>query len=366
MNHIPKPRILLTGGSGFLGTAIAKELLSEDSPVKPAIIRIFDIKPYSGQPDPRIETVRGDVRDKTAVGLACRDIDLVIHAAAVVDWGTHSEDEVLSVNYEGTVNIIEACRLQGIRFLIYTSSLDAIYTGKAMRGIDESIPYPERHPNMYCESKCRGEKAVLEANGTPTGKSKEPGDAENQESWEAGGRSRLLTCVLRPSDIYGEGDPFHIGSLVNMARGGFYVRLGNGKARSQHVYVGNMAWAHILAAARLMDGSVPGGQVYFISDAPPSNFFHFFDRIVEASGYRIWPKNLWIPKPIAWTMGVMAEVFALLIRPFKNYTPKFSRFAVVYTCNDFTFETTRARDELGFIPKYSQEEAFRRTVESVK
>lgn len=332
--------VLLTGGAGFLGRALVAELLSPDSPVAVSLLRIFDVKRYDGPADARIEHITGDLRDADALRRACTGIDAVIHAAAIVDWGTRPEQEVFAVNCTGTENLVEACRSTRVRYLVYTSSLDAIYTGKSMVNIDESVPYPDRHPNMYCRSKAMAEKIVMEANS----------DA-------------LLTCSLRPSDIYGPGDPFHIGSLINMAKGGFYVRLGDGTALSQHVYVGNMAWAHLQALQSLVAGnSAAAGKAYFITDAPPSNFFRFFDTIVEGAGYPIRPKNLWIPRGIAYAMGAMAEFAALLVRPIVKFNPKFSRFAVIYTCTNFTFTAGQAEKDFGFTPKYSKREAFDFTV----
>ena len=148
-----------------------------------------------------------------------------------------------------------------------------------------------------------------------------------------------------------------------MAKGGFYVRLGNGKSRSQHVYVGNIAHAHLLAAKALLDSnSAVAGNAYFITDGPGSNFFSFYDRIIEEAGYKIWPKELWVPKRFAMVLGVLSEAFAILVRPVKRYTPKMSRFAVIYTCTDFTFNSEKAKRDFGFEPKYSREEAFERTV----
>lgn len=332
--------VLLTGGSGFLGKAIAAELLDPGCPLPVARLRIFDVVPYRGISDPRVEFIQGDVRDRAHVEEACRGIDAVIHSAAIVDWGTRPESEIFAVNTDGTRLMVEACRKMGIRYMVYTSSLDAIYTGRTMRGIDETIPYPAKHATSYCASKAEAEKVVLQA------------AAEG-----------LSACVLRPSDIWGPADPFHIGSLINMAKGGFYVRLGDGTALSQHVYVGNMAWAHILALKALLDGNpAVAGQAYLISDAPPSNFFRFFDAIVEGAGYRIWPRNFWIPRGIAYAMGASAEFFALLLRPVKKTQPKFSRFAVRYTCNDFTFNTVKARRDFGFEPKYPHTVAFEETV----
>ena len=332
--------ILVTGGSGFLGRAIVEELLEETSPVSFSELRIFDLVAPSVGQDARIRYIQGDVRNYEAVRAACEGAEVVIHSAAIVDWGTRSEQEILAVNSGGTDNVVRACRECGVGALVYTSSLDAVYSGKPLRDIDESIGYPERHETVYCRSKYLGEKTVMQAAGNGLG-----------------------TVVLRPSDIYGENDPYHIGSLINMARGGFYVRLGNGLARSQHVYVYNIAYAHLLAAAALLNGNKEvNGKAYFITDAPGTNFFRFFDRIVEGAGYRIRPRNLWLPRGLAYAMGSLSEGVAWLVRPVKRYYPKFSRFAVTYTCTDFTFTSERARNDFGFIPKYSEEEAFQRTV----
>jgi nucleoside-diphosphate-sugar epimerase len=336
--------ILITGGSGFLGEAIVQELLSEPQMISTSEIRILDIKPPKDLNNESITYIRGDVRDYKILEKASKGIDVVFHTAAVVDWGTHSVSDVYDVNFSGTENVIRASKENKVIILVYTSSLDAVFTGKPLVDIDEDQPFPEQHPNMYCESKALSEKAVTDA---------------NQES--------LKTCVLRPSDVYGEGDPYHIDSLINMAKTGFYVRLGNGTSKCQHVYVGNMAYAHVLVAKNILEGnSSITGKTYFITDGPGHNFFSFFDQIVERSGYKIWPKNMWLPRWLAFSIGSLSEFIAFILRPIKHYNPKFSRFAVVYTCTDFTFSSDRAKKDFGFEPKYSVEEAIERTAEHYK
>lgn len=333
--------ILLTGGSGFLGIAILRELLEESTPLPLKEVRVLDLNPLKDQPDKRISFIQGDVRDKKILMEACKGVDLVLHSAAIVDWGTKTEKEIMGVNYEGSLNVIDACRANKVKGLVFTSSLDVLFDGSPKVDVDENTPYPESHPTSYCVSKYLAEKKVLEANGED-----------------------LLTCSLRPADIYGEGDPYHIGSLIDMAKGGFYVRLGNGKSKCQHVYVRNVAYAHVLAGAALLQGNknVPG-QAYFMTDGPPTNFFTFFDKFVEGTGYQIRPKNLWLPRWFAYGLGCISEFIAKLASPIKKYTPKMSRFAVTYTCTTYTFTSEKARNDFGFIPKYDSKEAYDLTVE---
>jgi nucleoside-diphosphate-sugar epimerase len=336
---INNPNILITGGSGFLGARIVNEFLYDSSPVRAAKVCIFDLKEYSGKADERIHFINGDIRNYEDVKKASLGMDVVIHSAAIVDWGTRSEAEIYAVNVSGTENVIKACKENHVPCLVYTSSLDAIFGGKPLVGIDETIAYPEKHPNSYCRSKYLSEIMIKAANDKD-----------------------LKTLILRPSDIYGEADPYHIDSLINMAKGGFYVRLGNGIPKSQHVYVGNMAYAHVLASDALIKNKKVDGNVYFITDGPGANFFHFFDQVVMGAGYKIWPKNLWLPRGLAYSIGFLSEMIAVIVRPIKKYTPKFSRFAVIYTCTDFMFSADKAKNELGFIPKYSDEEALRKTI----
>ena len=145
--------ILLTGGAGFLGTAIIFELLDASSPLPLKSLRILDLQVPANNSDDRISFIKGDVTDPDLVLKACDGIDLVIHSAAIVDWGTKSEKEIMGVNYQGTLNVIEACRSCKVKALVFTSSLDVLYDGNPLVNVNEETPYPERHSTSYCESK---------------------------------------------------------------------------------------------------------------------------------------------------------------------------------------------------------------------
>lgn len=241
-----------------MGKAIVNELLDPNSPVDISMVRIFDVNDFQGISDSRIEMVIGDVRDYMKLSEAFTNIDVVIHSAAIVDWGTKSEEEVLSVNVEGSRNVIKACKEKKVNILVFTSSLDAVFSGKPLVDIDESLPYPKTHSNSYCTSKYLAEQLII------TNSDRD-----------------LKTCIVRPSDVYGEGDPYHIGSLLAMAKGGFYIRLGDGKSKCQHVYVGNIAYAHVLAVkALLTNNHTIEGNAYFITDGPGATFDDIFSDMI--------------------------------------------------------------------------------------
>ena len=339
-----RPNVLVTGGAGFLGQALLRELQCEGAVLLPGLIRVFDLRQRNPFRNEEIEYVVGDVRDTESLTRATRDIDIVFHLAGLVDWGTHSPEVVMDINYGGTKNVIEACRASGSRVLVCTSSLDAIGSKEPIHDADEQRPYPKIFPNAYCESKAEAEKTA-----------------------KAAASETLKVTVIRPAGIYGEADPYHLGGLIDLARTGFYLRVGDGTARCMHAYVGNVAHGHILAASKLWQGQEEvNGQIFFIGDHKAENFFKFLDPMVEAAGYKLRPKDLWIPRGVMYPIGALLETLALILRPIYRWNPKLSRFAVDYICTDFTFVYDKAAQLLNYTPKYNDREAMERTVDYFK
>jgi len=337
------PVVLLTGGSGFIGRHLIEELLAADSLLPVNELRIYDTRPLPADfplaDDARLRILPGDIRDERALRQALEGVDLVFHLAAVVDWGALPPQVIFDINVGGTENLLRLAREAGVRALVHASSIDAVYDGREHIDIDESFPYPERYASTYCASKAQGEQLALAA------------DSE-----------AFHTCALRPSDVYGPGDPFHLEALSELARSGFYVRVGHPSKLSMHVYVGNMAHAFAQAGKALLEKPGPlRGRAYFISDAPPSNFFTFFDRILSGAGYALKP-GFWLPRGLMLPLGIAADGFTALLRPVRRIQINVSRFSVTYLCTSFTFSTLRAKQDFGFSPKYSEQEAFERTV----
>jgi len=156
--------ILITGGAGFLGKAIVHELLDSKSQINQGEIRIIDSKEYQGEKDDRIHFMKEDICNSRDIDRACKGVDLVIHSAAIVDWGIKLPKEVYRVNFTGTQNVIRSCKKNNVPVLVFTSSLDTVINGKPLVDIDKTMAYSSKHPNMYCKSKFVAEQLVIKEN----------------------------------------------------------------------------------------------------------------------------------------------------------------------------------------------------------
>ena len=162
MNNLLNKKILVTGGSGFIGSFVVSELLKETV----SEVVIFDnlsrgnMRYVENQlKDPRCSLVQGDLRELDVLNAAIGECDYVIHLAAM--WLLHCKDfprTAFDVNIQGTFNVLEACVNNNIERLIYSSSA-SVY-GDAVK-----VPMTEEHPfnnrNFYgaskiaCEAMCR-------------------------------------------------------------------------------------------------------------------------------------------------------------------------------------------------------------------
>ncbi|RRR69121.1 MAG: NAD-dependent epimerase/dehydratase family protein [Candidatus Viridilinea halotolerans] len=320
---------LVIGGSGFVGQHLVRALLAAG-----CAVRVFDQKPLTdGLP---VEFMAGDLRDPAAVQRACAGAHTVFHAASLVDWRAGSRALLHAVNVTGTRHVLAACSAQPGTRLVYTSSIDVVFDGRPIPNGDERLSYARRHLDDYGHSKMLAEREVLAANG----------------------HNGLATCALRLAGVYGPGDAHRLPAVVALARQGRMVRIGDGQARFNHVYVENAAYAHCLAAERLAAGAPVAGSAYFIIDHPPRNFFDFVSAFPQAMGLPAAQRVL--SSRVAYALALLLEGWAYLTRSRKV---ALTRYIVASTCRDFYFSGAKAARELGYQPPVSEAEAFSRTLE---
>ena len=228
----------------------------------------------------------------------------------------------------------------GVARLVHTSTMDVAFDGRPKRDADESTPYPARPANRYIGSKVDAERIALAANDPP----------------------RLATVALRPTGIYGPGDRHRLGALTAAVRSGeLAVRFGDGSAHFDHVYVDNVAHAHVLAAQALARPASPvAGRAYFIGDHPGGNFFDFLAPLFEAAGARLTRRKL--PLSASLLLATLTEALYALVGPVvRSFNPQLSRYVVRTLAQDWTFSYARATRDLGYRPIVSLAEARDRT-----
>jgi nucleoside-diphosphate-sugar epimerase len=145
-------KILVTGGSGFIGAALVTELVRVG-----AKVRVFDDNSRGASCrlaalSDDVEFIAGDIRDAAAVAAATRGMDEVHHLAFVngTEFFYSAPDLVLDVGVKGIVNVIDACRQNNIRNLVLASSAEVYQTASRVP-TDESVPLivPDPHNPRY-------------------------------------------------------------------------------------------------------------------------------------------------------------------------------------------------------------------------
>ena len=163
----------------------------------------------------------------------------------------------------------------------------------------------------------------------------------------------MSTVSLRPNVMYGELDPYYITNGLQRARQnkGILVRVGDGSALFQQAYAGNVAWAHVAAAAALKRNRACGGKAYFITDDTPlMNTFDFTNIFLELRGYSL--STYTIPYPLIYVVMYCFECLLWMVKPLKEFNFATALCSIIYVNKTIYFNSQRARDELGYKPIY--------------
>jgi len=314
--------VLVTGGSGLVGSHVIEALRARGAPVR-ALVR-----PASRAVIERLgaEAVPGDVRDAAVWHAAVQGVRGLVHAAALLQQRA-SWQEYEAVNVDGTRRAALAARTAGAR-LVHISSV-AVYGGLANYRPEserrtEDFPFqPIPEHDFYARSKRLAETVVREA-------------AE-------GG---LTAVALRPNVIYGERDRLFTPRVIRVVRRRVVPRIGPGTNHLSCVYAGNIAAAVVTA----LDAPVSGFRAYNVtSDAPPVPTQHeFLASFAAALGVR--PVTIPIPERLA--RGVMTVLTSR----------RLARAAAAFITGENPYVDERARRELAWRPPFTAASGVQRSV----
>ena len=262
-----RTRFLVIGGNGYFGFKLVEALVGKGA----RKVRVFDRIQTRFKNCQEVEFFVGDLCDPVSVEQAVAGIDVVFHTASCFGnppFGSFGKGKLeWMVNVEGTRNVIKAARDESLRFdklvkLVYIGSSSAAFNGdRDFISEPEASGYPPFHIDHYGRSKAVAEQEVVAANSESDG---------------------LLTCVLRPNGIYGEGELIHIPRVRRLCATFFDVIPMNFASKADWTFVDNLSFACLLAIDKMGPGSCVNGNLYNITDGEAiSNarliiFFSFF------------------------------------------------------------------------------------------
>lgn len=221
---------LLLGGSGFIGSALARRFVSQG-----AAFRIGDVRPSPVQPE---AWVRTDVRDADAVEGACASATMIFLLAAEHGLEPRPDQQFEAVNVDGARAVVAAAERAGVRKIVFTSSV-AVY-GLGGRAADEGAPC--RPTGAYGRTKLVAEGILRE--------------------WQGRDAARTLT-IVRPTLVFGTGVRGHMRALLHRLAHPEFVMIGEGTNRKSLACVENLA-----AFLSHVSASGPGVRLYNYADGP--------------------------------------------------------------------------------------------------
>jgi len=286
-------RILLTGGGGYIGSVLARELLKKGMNVRMLDKFLFGKESLFGISDhPNLEVMEGDIRHIEDLAIAAKNTDAVIHLAAIVGGPACDEDPELAiqVNREATKALVEICKHRKVRRLIFASTC-SVY------GATKNIANEKTKVNplsLYAQSKVEAEKIILSRHD-----------------------NKLVPCILRLGTVYGLSNRMRFDLVLNILAAKAVmereIKIYGGEQWRPLIHVKDAANAfvacleaeeelvnkavfnvgsneqnfQIMELGQLVKKCVPGTEMYHLADAVDKRTYRVsFDKIREILGYR--------------------------------------------------------------------------------
>jgi nucleoside-diphosphate-sugar epimerase len=318
---------LVTGATGFLGSALITELLRRQPGEEIRVLARDEAKARRQFGD-AVTIIAGEINDWEQVRRAVDGAGIIYHLAGRLYHPSTPANLYYQTHVEGTRNLLAACEGQSqLRRIVHCST-----TG--VHGVTGSTPAAEDAPfaptNPYEETKLQGELLVLRAY-------KERG---------------LPVSVVRPGLVYGPGD-LHLLSFFSAIKKGLPCLIDGGKALIHPIYIDDMTEAFLLCAERPQ----AIGRSYNIAGERPVSFRGLVSSIARALGK---PSPGWsIP---LWLANLASDCFTML-PGCKGENAPLTRSRVQFLTNSRVYDISRARRELGFAPRVGLEEGIKYTAQ---
>jgi nucleoside-diphosphate-sugar epimerase len=325
-------RVLITGGTGFIGSQLARRLLGSGHQVRLLSLIQTDSERANAE-DLRArgaELLEGTVADRSLHAAALRDVQVVHHIAATMREADVPDSAFWDTNLKATQDLVASFRAGGGGRFVYCSTMGVTGLTRG-RAVDETEPY--RPQDIYQRTKAAAEQWILE------------------QAREHG----LEATAVRPADVYGPADR-RLLKLFQMIGEGRFFYLGSGRGRRHMVYIDDLLDG--MVAAQETPGAV--GQVFLLAGPSPVRLVDLVETI--ATELRVPVPRRHLPYRPVYLASIVVE---RLCQPFKIQPPIYPR-RVNFYAHDYEFDTSKARETLGYRPSVDVPEGVRRTIASYR
>lgn len=316
--------VLLTGGSGFLGSHIAEQLDQAGVEVRALVRPTSDTLFLEGLEN--VTLVRGALSDRGSLLAATNGVDGIIHAAGLVK--ARSPDDFYRTNEQGTVNLLDAAKTNAphIERFVLVSSLTVMGPSKDGRPVPEGAsPSPVTH---YGRSKLAAEDAARAA--APS----------------------LPITIIRPPMIYGPRDREIFPFFKSVALGVLPL-TGSPRSVLSAIFATDCAAACIKA----LEAQVPSGSTYFVEDGHRDTLGGLITHIENALDRRAWLR-IPVPRFLMYVAALGSEVYGRVMgRAVMLTRDKLNELLAKH----WVCDSGQAQAELGWKPRISFEEGARIT-----
>jgi len=307
-------KMLVTGGTGFIGSRLALEGRSQGHTVVVAGQLNSDAERARAQELERQGVVieQGPLQDAAFAQRVARGCQIVIHLAAAQHEANVPDEYFFDVNVNGTRTLLEACKASGVQRFVYGSTI-GIYGEATGQALDENSP--PRPVNVYGRSKLQAEGVVKAF------------------------QDALQVCIVRISETYGPGD-FRLLKLFRAVNRGRFRIIGDGLNRRQAIHVADLTRGLMLAAV----SPAAVGETFVMAGEQVLTTRDMVQQVANALGK---PAPRWrVPM---WPFVAAAVVLEKTLPPF-GIQPPLHRRRLDFFRKSFLFSTAKARTLLKFSP----------------
>jgi nucleoside-diphosphate-sugar epimerase len=325
-------RLLVTGGTGFIGSHLAEEGRRRGAQV--VVLGLAD------RPEEQansallarqgVELLPGSITDPELCARAMRGVTHVFHLAVAMREGGKSDQFFEAVNLDGTGRLLDAAGAGRVQRFVYCSTI-GIYGHRAPGITNEQSPL--RPGNIYERTKVAAERMVR----------------------ERAAQAAVSYSILRPADVYGPRDQRLLKLFKGVSRGKFPL-FGDGSGRRHMVYVDDVVAAFFAACERAE--AVDEGMI--VAGPGPCTLRELIEAVRQATGSPRYGFRLPLAPMLA-TAAVVEDVCRLL-----RLDPPIYRRRMDFFTSDSAFDTGRARRLLNWTPKVDLPEGIRRTCEAYR